>query len=157
MPEAPPTNQWSFVAVVIDPTKATLYLYNKNGQFSTNNAIPHTSEAWDGSALIGADPNHLDRIFDGIIDEVAVFNYAFTQTQVQNLYNAVIQPSQLRLTATRNTNGTLAIGWDPPGTGRLESTTTFNGTNTVWNSEGTISPVTVTPTGTAKFYRVFVP
>ena len=152
-----PANQWSFVAVVIDPTKATLYLYNKNGQFSTNNAIPHTSEAWDGSALIGADPNHLERTFDGMIDEVAVFNYAFTQTQVQNLYNAVVQPPQPTLTATRNTNGTLAIGWDPPGTGRLESTTTFNGTNTVWNSEGTISPVTVTPTGTAKFYRVFVP
>jgi hypothetical protein len=63
----PPANQWSFVAVVIEPTKATLYLYNASGQFSTNNAIPHTSEAWDGSALIGADPNHLDRLFDGIM------------------------------------------------------------------------------------------
>ena len=76
---------------------------------------------------------------------------------VQNLYNAVVEPSLPRLTATPNANGTLAISWAPPGTGRLESTTALNGTNTVWNSEGTISPVTVTPTGAAKFYRVFVP
>jgi len=153
----PPANQWSFVAVVIEPAKATFYLYNANGQFSTNNAIPHTSEAWDGSALIGADANHLERVFDGIIDEVAVFNYAFTQTQVQNLYNAVVQSAQPGLSATRNANGTIAIAWAPPGTGRLESTTAFNGTNTVWNFEGTINPVTVTPTGAAKFYRVVVP
>ena len=145
------------MAVVIEPAKATFYLYNANGQFSTNNAIPHTSEAWDGSALIGADANHLERVFDGIIDEVAVFNYAFTQTQVQNLYNAVVQSAQPGLSATRNANGTIAIAWAPPGTGRLESTTAFNGTNTVWNFEGTINPVTVTPTGAAKFYRVVVP
>ena len=153
----PPANQWSFVAVVIEPTKATFYLYNANGQSSTNNAIPHANEAWDGSALIGADPNHLERTFDGIIDEVAMFSYAFTQAQVQNLYNAVVQPTQPRLFATRNANGTLAISWDPPGSGRLESTTALNGTNTVWNPEGTINPVSVTPTGAAKFYRVVVP
>ena len=150
----PPANQWSFLAVVIEPTKATFYLYNASGQFSTNNAIPHTSEAWDGSALIGADPNHLGRVFDGMIDEVAVFNYAFTPAQVQNLYNGVVQPSQPRLTATRNANGTLAISWDQ--SGMLQSTTAFKGTNTVWNPEGTISPVTVTPTNAARYYRVAV-
>src|SRR5438093_13188083 len=43
----PPIGQWSFAALVIEPAKATIYLYNSNGLVSATNAIPHISEAWD--------------------------------------------------------------------------------------------------------------
>ena len=82
-----PADSWSFVAVVIEPTKATLYLYNTTAQLSATNAMPHESEAWGGPARIGGDPNNVNRTFNGDVDEVAVFNYALTPAQVLNLYN----------------------------------------------------------------------
>jgi fibronectin type III domain protein/lipoprotein-associated protein len=48
----------------------------------------------------------------------------------------------------------LTISWDRPGT--LQSTTEWVGTNTIWSIEGTTSPVTVNPTGAARFYRLLV-
>src|SRR5262249_41243736 len=50
---SPPAGQWSFAALVIEPTRGTIYLYNANGQASTNNTTSHIAEAWDGNALIG--------------------------------------------------------------------------------------------------------
>jgi len=67
----PPANQWSFAALVIEPTKATIYLYNTNGLASATNPIPHTAEAWDGHGLIGYDGGFYDGNFPGTIDEVA--------------------------------------------------------------------------------------
>jgi hypothetical protein len=85
----PPPLQWSFVSLVINSTNAALYLYNSIDLSSTNNAIPHTSEAWDGTAQLGGDQELPGwRIFDGTIDEVAIFNHAFTPAQVLNLYNS---------------------------------------------------------------------
>ena len=87
---SPPAGQWSFAALVIEPTKGTIYLYNANGQASTNIATAHIAEAWDGNALIGYDGGFYNADFPGDIDEVAVFNYALTPAQVLSLYNAAI-------------------------------------------------------------------
>src|SRR5206468_1203255 len=112
-----PSNQWSFVAVVIEPTKASLYL-GTNGVLNTAvRSVPHTSEAWAGNGQIGSEGGSPDyRIFDGSIDEVAVFNYAFTPTQVLNLYQHAFAPPL----TIQKVGANVQLTW-PQGT-RLEAT-----------------------------------
>ena len=58
-----------------------------------------------------------------------------------------------QLSITRGAGGSLTITSSQPGT--LQSATTLTGTGTVWQNEGPINgSATVTPSGTAKFYRV---
>jgi hypothetical protein len=86
----PLTNAWSFIALVVDPDKAVLYLYNANGQTSATNTMPHLVAAFGGLTCIGTDPSSTttpqDRAFSGSIDEVSVFNQALSQAQIYDLY-----------------------------------------------------------------------
>ncbi len=139
-----PPNQWSFVALVVEPAQATLYLYNTNGLTSTVNPVPHANVAWDGSARIGNDENNVNRTFDGMIDEVALFNYAFTPEQVLNLYNAAMSIT-LNI---QKVGSDVVLSW-PRGI-LLEA----NQLTGPWTTNSAASPYTNTPTGLQKFYRV---
>src|SRR5262249_34537042 len=112
----PPVGQWSFAALVIEPTQATIYLYNTNGLASATNAILHTAEAWDGHGLIGYDGGFYNHNFPGNIDEVAVFNYAFTPAQVLNLYNAAFTSATPPVTLSIGRAGSSVILSWPQGT-----------------------------------------
>jgi hypothetical protein len=147
----PPVGQWSFAALVIEPTKATLYLYNTNGLASATNAIPHISEAWDGHALIGHDGGYYDYNFPGQIDEVTVFNYAFTPAQVLNLYNAAFGASAPSVTLTiQKVGANVVLSW-PQGT-LLEASNVTG----PWTTNSASSPYTNGPTAASRFFRVKV-
>jgi hypothetical protein len=89
--------QWSFVALVVQPTQATLYLYYIDPNtglpdlYSTNNVIPHETAPFNTMSLIGTDPDspaELDtREFTGSIDEVAVFNTALSGGQLLQIFS----------------------------------------------------------------------
>ncbi|MGO8701807.1 MAG: chitobiase/beta-hexosaminidase C-terminal domain-containing protein [Limisphaerales bacterium] len=89
----PPSGKWSFIALVVSPGSAVAYLCNANGQFSATNAIAHTAEAFTSDTLIGGDNDDGGsggRTFNGVMDEVAIFNSSLTQSQILGLYfNAV--------------------------------------------------------------------
>jgi hypothetical protein len=111
-----PSNQWSFVAVAISPTNASLYLINADGFQTTNNAIAHTSQNWNGLARIGNDANTAPgRNFNGIIDDVAVFTRTLSPADIQNLYAAIpLAPptaAPTGLTATAG-DGQVALSWN---------------------------------------------
>jgi hypothetical protein len=147
----PPTGLWSFAALVIEPTKGTLYLFNSNGPASATNTIPHTAEAWDGRALIGYDGGYYDINFPGRIDEVAVFNYAFTPAQVLSLYNAAFTTSAPPVTLTiQKVGANVVLSW-PQGT-LLEG----NSVTGPWTTNSAISPYTNAPNAASKFFRVKV-
>ncbi len=107
-----PTNQWSLVGLVVTPTNATLYLGTDGVlRFSvdTFNEVP---AAFDSTTQIGCD-NLADttRVFNGLIDEVAIFSHALTPNQVQAIYAAgvgTIPPgiSQPPVSHTNYTGGT---------------------------------------------------
>ena len=140
------------MALVIDPTNAALYLYNTNSLSSTNNPIAHTSEVWGGTAEIGADPdNGFGRTFDGVIDELAVFNYAFTPAQVLTLYNSAFQAQapSVKLTVQK-IGANVQLTW-PQGT-LLEA----NDVTGPYTTNTATSPYTFTPTAAKKFFRVKV-
>jgi hypothetical protein len=88
----PPLYYWSFVALTITPTNASLYLCYPYG--ATTNVFKMVNNAANsletfGSATttwLGGDPSGLGSIFTGDIGEVAVFGSALSDAQVLNLY-----------------------------------------------------------------------
>src|SRR5207302_9808741 len=68
----PLTNAWSFVALVISPTNAIIYLNNASGQLSVTNIFNHTNSPCAALTLIGDDPSNTttpqNRAFNGSID-----------------------------------------------------------------------------------------
>ena len=132
------------MALVVEPTQATLYLYTTNSQSSAVNAVTHANVIWDGTARIGSDENNLSRTFDGLIDEVAVFNYSFTPDQVLALFNAALSVN----VSIQQVGTKIVLSWP---TGTLLEATNVTGP---WVTNNATSPYTNTPTGLRKFYRV---
>ena len=87
----PAQGQWSFVALVVTPTNATVYMMNTNGLSASAHAYNHIVQPFDGTTLLGDDSldgNSGSRTFGGIIDAVAVFNTALSADQLLGLYSA---------------------------------------------------------------------
>lgn len=141
-----PTNQWSFVALVVEPARAIMYLANASGFSSATNVTTHAVRAFSDTIRIGGDPNSDARTFDGVIDEVSIYPYALTGDQIQTLYRGV--PS-VELTIKRSGSDIL-LSW-PQGT--LLEASQLTGP---WTTNNATSPYPVTPTAQQKYYRVLV-
>jgi hypothetical protein len=91
----PVPNQWDFVALVIQPTNTTLYLYYidpvtlQPDLYSASALSTNALETFSiGTNEIGSDSQDLGtRTFNGSIDDVAVFNTAFTSDQILALFS----------------------------------------------------------------------
>jgi len=145
-----PANEWSFVAVVVEPTKATLYLGTNGIVNSWENIAAHASETFGEIGQIGHQPGRGpdSRVFNGSVDEVAVFNYAFTPAQILNLYNSAFQsPVTLSI---QKIGDDVQLTW-PRGT-LLEATDATG----PWTTNNAPSPYSVGPTEAKKFFRVRV-
>jgi hypothetical protein len=146
-----PPGQWSFVVLTIAPTQAVLYVGTNGILKSSTNAVAHGVELWDGPTAIGADTlSGPSRVFNGKIDEVAVFNYTLSPAQVGALYSLALLGSPVTLNCQRS--GTdLVLNW-PHGT--LLQAPDPNGP---WTQVLGAAPpsFTVTPVGPA-YYRVQV-
>jgi len=145
---APPTNQWSFVALVVTPTNATVYLFNTDGTASATLANTHPILPFSGISGIGLDPfSPSGRNFDGTIDEVAVFNQALLPTQISELYQTGAQ------LASSWDGSHLNLSWTG---GVLLQSTNLAGP---WTTNAAASPLIVDPkaAGPQMFYRVATP
>jgi len=153
----PPPNQWSLVALVVQPTNGTIYIFNTNGLTSAVSPAllsPRVPLPFNVPEDIGTDPTYANgkQNFNGVIDEVAIFNKALTQDQLQTIYNGalgILPPVTLQ--ATRSGNG-VQLTW---ALGRLLEAPSVTGPWTT--NSGAVSPYTTTATGPQKFYRVLVP
>jgi hypothetical protein len=147
----PPANQWSFVALVVQPAGATVYLINTNGQQSATNSVANANQSFAGTGTIGTDTySSTARAFNGIMDEVAVFNYALAPAQIQQLYASGHQLLQVQV-GLQETGNNLNLTW-PQGT-LLQATSVTGPWLAVTN---VVSPINVTPTNAAMFYRVLL-
>jgi hypothetical protein len=144
-----PPGQWSFVALTIAPTQAILYLGSNGVLLSATNAIAHDVEPWDGPTSIGADTLSVPgTVFNGKMDEVAVFNYTLSPAQIGALYSLAVFGGPVTLSCqTIGTN--LVLSW-PRGT--LLQTTNLNGPWTINNAAA--SPYTLVPNQPQMFYRI---
>jgi len=81
-----PDGQWSFVAIAVEPTQATLYMY-ENGTLSEKvNANAHAIEQFGNIGTIAYDnslgtANERDP-FDGKIDDVRIYNKTLTRDEI---------------------------------------------------------------------------
>ncbi|MCI0498283.1 MAG: M12 family metallo-peptidase, partial [Planctomycetales bacterium] len=80
----PPENQWVFVAMVIEPTKATIYMHDGTLRSAVNTAV-HSAESFGGTTYIGRDPQGEIRSFKGQVDDVRIYSRALTQSEILNL------------------------------------------------------------------------
>jgi hypothetical protein len=147
----PPVGQWTFVALVVEPARAIIYMYSPSvGLLSATNAIAHTADVFGNNWRIGHDnnDNNANRTFNGLIDEVAVFNYSLTPAQLLNLY-AAGAPVPVSLTIT-SAGSNVTLTW-PQGT--LLQADDATGP---WTTNSATSPYTTAAGGDKKFYRLIV-
>lgn len=162
-----PTNIWSYVALAITPTNAILYLINTNGIQSATNTVAHNIMSWGGDQAnisIGHD-NYLSTVFNGRIDEVAVFNHALSASQIQGLTGLVFvntDPATANFTASVS-GQTLNFSWAADHMGWQLYTNAAGLTATgSWypvpgSASGTSQSVTVNPTQPNVFFQLRYP
>jgi hypothetical protein len=154
----PPLNQWSFVALTVTPTNATIYLYyidintGATNLLKSVNTLDHTSEAFSGGIIrIGDDTFDLYRVFPGYMDEVAIFTHCLSETQIQNLFYTAIGAPPVPILNDSWNGQQLTLSWTQ---GTLLESTNLAGP---WTTNLAPSPYLVTPVGAEKFYRLRVP
>ncbi len=87
----PVTGQWTFCALAVDTTGASLYMRQSGGalQIGTRNAVAHSVQKnFAKKFWIGMSKQN-EGYFIGVIDDVRIYDYALTQTQVTNMSAAV--------------------------------------------------------------------
>jgi hypothetical protein len=88
---AAPPGQWSFVALVVTPTSITMNVMNTSNVLSATTSGANGIVAFNAPTLIGdnsTDNGNGNWVFDGYIDDVAVFPSALSQNQVMGLFAA---------------------------------------------------------------------
>ncbi|MGA2866866.1 MAG: LamG-like jellyroll fold domain-containing protein [Verrucomicrobiota bacterium] len=86
----PITNQWNFVALVVETHQATMYLDAGSGLTRTTNSISHLPESFAAPVHLGTDPSG-NRIYHGLMDEVAIFDRAFSPAEIQAIHDGAYQ------------------------------------------------------------------
>ncbi len=90
----PPINVWSFVAFVITPTNETTYLAyvdttvtpNTTNFLQSSVTLAHVAEAFSTASDLGSDPQSLNRTFNGLITEAALYNKSLSQQAILGLF-----------------------------------------------------------------------
>ena len=85
----PVADQWNFVALVVEPTQATLYLDSGFGLQPAVNTLAHGPAAWSG-VRFGSDP-YGGRDYKGSLDDVAVYAYALSPDEIENIRKAGVE------------------------------------------------------------------
>lgn len=90
-----PDNDWSFVALVIQPTKASLYVcdttkYDNWASMDNTFNVNHANQSFNTTTLIGAENGFSGRNFNGAIDEVAIFRRALSAGELYTAYASAV-------------------------------------------------------------------
>ncbi|UCF42908.1 MAG: LamG domain-containing protein, partial [Planctomycetota bacterium] len=84
-----PPDLWTFVALVVEPTKGTLYLYDSMKMSASTNYEDHEAKPFDNACFIGGhiDPNNPANniYFTGLIDDVYFYGRALAPAEVLDL------------------------------------------------------------------------
>jgi hypothetical protein len=77
-------DDWTFVAVTIEPDKATFYV---NGEQGSVNEIAHEPCLWNSNIYLGGDGNEswIDRRMNGALDEVVMYDRALSAGEIRYL------------------------------------------------------------------------
>jgi len=90
-----PDNIWTFVALVVEPTQATLYMNDT----SAVNSVMHDPSPLNSDLELGRDQAAANRYFKGLIDEVCVWRTAHTAAEVMANKRRILAGDEPNLTA----------------------------------------------------------
>lgn len=88
-----PDSDWAYVALVVSPTSASIYLALTNGATtftSVTNYYTHVAQNFDGVTLLGSDGGAAAYSFRGAIDEVAIFKRSLGAGEVYSQFASAI-------------------------------------------------------------------
>ncbi len=145
----PPVDQWSFVALVLRPDGASVYMATNGGWRVYNNATTYGPINFTGLCYIGSDRNIGGRFFQGGVDEVAVYRTALSGAAITNLFNGIVPPPGVTVNIQR-VGGGVQVSW-PQGT-LLESASVLG----PWSTNAGTSPLLIPNPVGSKFYKVIV-
>jgi hypothetical protein len=163
-----PASQWVFTAMVIEPTKATLYVGANGALSGATHVYSHVAQPFDRTSYIGNDPGSAAgaRTFDGLIDEVMVAGRAYSGEEISQLFAAgagVIVPPQIvqqpvgvsayagktaQLFVTASGSPTLNYQWYKGDTALVDST------NIIGSKTPTLTIVSTTPADAGSYKAV---
>ncbi|WP_035611424.1 LamG-like jellyroll fold domain-containing protein [Haloferula sp. BvORR071] len=103
----PPDGQWTFVALVVEPGQAKIYMDPGTGLVSATNGISHAIEEFNGLTCIGQDTSGSSRTFNGWIDEVALFNRSLSAAEIAAIDNPDASVSMSATTLLAKESGLL--------------------------------------------------
>lgn len=83
-----PADQWSHIALVIEPSKATLYLNGEGVAFNANCA----AVSLEPSTQIGKDRGWDSRHFKGEMDEICIWNRALSRDEIREYRHLTKNP-----------------------------------------------------------------
>jgi hypothetical protein len=82
-----PDGVWTFAALTVTPTNATIYIGSTNGLKSITRTAAHAAHDFSGGPLaIGQDTGSTTRFVKGNLDEVAIFDQALDFAAISNLF-----------------------------------------------------------------------
>ncbi|MCX8107906.1 MAG: hypothetical protein N3G20_03790, partial [Verrucomicrobiae bacterium] len=156
-------NAWHHVVVTFHRTgMASTYIDGTLRDARSIAASPNNIDTPPGYATnIGQDGtgNYGPRFSDVLFDDVAIWRRVLTPQEVAAIYQAGLAGKDLSTVSVGPTNagslritmaaGKVIISWDTGAT--LQSTDTITGS---WQDVVATSPYEITPSGTAKFYRL---
>jgi hypothetical protein len=156
-----PTNQWTFIAMVVEPDQITAYVGTNQLSLTTDTSslnsnvetgLAPTVDPVDSVIEVGRDDlpysdAGASRTITAQFSDVAVFNTSLTPQQILNLYAAGVG---FTIQATPNGSGSVLLNWLPGAT--LQQATSATGP---YNDViGATPPYQVFTTGPQMFYRV---
>jgi hypothetical protein len=151
---APPPGKWSFVALVISPTNAAVYIINTNGTLSATNTYPNPVEPFSAATQFGFFPGAGNATYNykGLMDHVVVYGQSLSAAQLTALYDNAAGIAPLVTVNAVKSGVNVVLTWNSGG--QLLQAPTVLGPWTT-NAAAT-SPYTVTPSAPQMFYRVQV-
>ena len=85
-----PDNQWTFVAMVVEPSQTILYMGDTAGNLtSAVRGTASSPEEFDAATLVGRDGTG-SRVFKGLVDDVRILRSSLTPSQVKALYESTL-------------------------------------------------------------------
>jgi hypothetical protein len=82
-----PESLWTFAAVVVEPTKATVWMHDGTEMSSAENIVDHGVVTFSRETRIGLNPKtnkkgDFVRFYEGEMDDVRLYDYALSQDEV---------------------------------------------------------------------------
>ena len=81
----PPDGQWTFCALVVEATKATMYMDAGSGLQSAVNNVANAIQGFEGTTYLGLDATSRSRSFNGSLDDVRIFPRALSAAEIANI------------------------------------------------------------------------